>query len=170
MKGTKFVFLAVSMVVSALTAAVLALSIHADLSAPLDERLLGSIRGADFDYTENFVNTCEQGGVMALSMLLSQSVSPASSCASVNLGFPCGDCTMERSTLVGSIANPSPPGMGMSNSDLGGCGFVRGGTCGVADPSTSPPTYGCVNQQIKKDSNNNPYSCTNLIGLKSQAS
>jgi hypothetical protein len=141
-------------------------------SVSIDDQTLFTIRGADRNYTKTSTASCDAMGVQAPSQVLGGSWAPQSTgCASVNLGWQCGGCTVTMSRPFGVMGPVNPIGNGQGNNDVGPCGTLLAGTCGCSNPNTNPPTYGCVGEMPVLNANTGqPYSCSDLIALANQAS
>jgi hypothetical protein len=138
-------------------------------SVPLDDQSLSLVRGADIQFAIKVATSCDAMGVNALQQLYGGTYYQQSACNSVNQGQVCGGCTKSASANVGTKGAYVPSGTGQTNTIVAQCGLVQAGTCGVTNPNSSPPVYGCVGEQVQVDSNGNPYGCSNLLGVANQS-
>jgi hypothetical protein len=171
MEFTKTLPVAVLITVTALVGALCPVLIRDHPSTPLDDQSLSSIRGADQQFVSSSTTSCDAMGVLALSQVYGGSWNQQSSCGGMNIGFLCGGCTVTRFMPIGlqtgGLAPPNTPGFW--NTDVGACGNVQGGTCGILNPNATPPTYGCLGTVVATNpANGQPYACSDLIALASQ--
>ena len=171
MKLTNLWLLAASTVLTMLITATDSLVVPDGASVPLDDQALSSIRGADIDYNAFAPMSCENMGVMALNQIDQfHNYTPASNCTSVNLGQYCGRCTVTANSMVGINGPVVPYPTGQKNTSDPACGNVQYGICGVINPTTNPPTYGCTQLQVAMKGPNQPYTCSSLFSIRGQAS